>query len=117
MAFPGKLDLEAYFGSQLSISIQYKDSTGTGIDVTSQDITFVVRDSKADPRKSLTLTESSGITVTDASAGQFTVTVTASQVSDLGARGKNIDSVYELVTTEGSVVDVIMAGRFTVFGG
>lgn len=117
MAFPGKLDLEAYFGSQLSISIQYKDSGGTGINVASKDITLVVRDSKEDPRKSLTLTESSGISVTDASTGQFTVTFSASQVSTLGSRGKNVGSVYELVTTEGSVVEIIMAGRFTVFGG
>ena len=116
MPFPGELNLEAFYGSQLSIAIQYKDPSGTGIDVSSKNITFVVRDSKADPRASLTLTEASGISVTDAATGELTVTVSASQVSNLGTRGRNVTSVYELVMTEGAVVDVIMAGRFTVIG-
>lgn len=116
MAFPGEFNIEAFFGSQLSLSVTYKDSSGSGIDISSKDITFVVRDSKEDPRASLTLTETDGISVTDASNGQFTVTVSAARVSALGMRGKVVDSVYELVSTEGSVIEVIMAGRFFVVG-
>lgn len=117
MPMPGVHNIEAYYGSELSLSYTYKDSSGSAVNLGSSDVKFTVRDSAADPKTSLGLTEGSGVTVTNASAGQFTVTATADQISALGRRGKRITSVYELSVTTGSSVEVIVRGTFSVGSG
>jgi len=117
MPLPGVHNIEAYYGSELALAYTYKDNAGTAIDLSSATVKFVVRDSAADPRASLTLLAGSGITMTDAANGQFTVTVTADQVSDLGRRGKSVTHVYELIVVSASTTEVIVRGTFTVGSG
>lgn len=117
MPLPGVHNIEAYYGSELSLAYTYKDSAGAAIDLSTSTVKFTVRDSSSDPRASLTLLAGSGITMTDAANGQFTVTITSSQISDLGRRGKSVHHVYELTVTTGSSVEVIVRGSFTVGSG
>ena len=117
MPLPGIHNIEAYYGSELALSYTYKDTSGAAIDLSSSDVKFVVRDSPADPKASLTLTEGSGVTMTNESGGLFTVTVTADQVSALGRRGKTVTSVYDLTVTTGSSIEVIVRGTFSVGSG
>ena len=117
MPLPGVHNIEAYYGSEASLAYTYKDNAGTAIDLSSSTVKFVVRDSAADPRASLTLLAGSGITMTDAANGQFTVTVTADQISTLGRRGKSVTHVYDLSVTTGSSTEVIVRGTLTVGSG
>lgn len=101
----------AWVGANWTKRLTYADDQGVGIDLTGWTITFVVYDSAG--AVSLTLSSpSSGVTVTNASGGVFTVAMTAAQTTGLGQGS----FTYKLSLTSGSNVIVLAVGRFNCVG-
>jgi hypothetical protein len=120
MAFPAKASIEAYLTDTFSLSFHYKDSGGTGVNLSSAVIEMDVRDSDKDPTSQVVWsTATNEIAVTQGgnlNVGQFTVTVPASGIERLGTRGTVTSYFYEVRTTQSAVVDTLVHGQFSVYG-
>jgi hypothetical protein len=120
MAFPAKTSIAAYLTDTFTLSIHYKDSAGSGVNLGSAVIEMDVRDSSDDPTSQVVWSTATGeIAATSGgalSAGQFTVTVPATSIERLGTRGKVTGYFYEVRTTQSSVVDTLIHGDFRVYG-
>jgi hypothetical protein len=117
MPLPATFDIESYYNSELALEFTYKDAANDPIDLTSSTVRCVIRDSASDPKAGLVLEIGSGITITDAENGVFTLTVTASQVASLGQLGKRVVHVYDLYVISGSTQEIIVRGDFAVGSG
>jgi F420-0:gamma-glutamyl ligase len=120
MAFPGQTNLDAYLTDTYTLSVHYKDSAGSGVDLDTSTIEMDIRDSEKDPVSQVIWSTVTGEIAPTAggalSAGQFTVTVAASQIERLGTRGDVKRYFYELRRKQGAVVDTLISGAFRVYG-
>jgi hypothetical protein len=99
-------------GSTEVRTMTWKDSGGTGIDITGYTIEMHVRKGEEDEDTLLELaTGGSGIVLTTPASGIFTVTITATQTAALPAGAW----VYDLEMDDGSGVKTrLIEGTFTV---
>ena len=116
MPVPVDFDIQTYIGNTETVTVTWKDSSGSALNLTSYAIAFDCRDNSIDPVVSLGLTEGSGVTVTNAAGGIFTVTITAAQSSLLGERGKLKQYFYEINATTGATVTTVMKGFLKIHG-
>jgi len=98
-------------GADWFITVVYKDSAGTAIDLTGYTAALQIRDTYADSTTDLSLTSpSGGITIT-AATGTIAVTATAAQTGAIAAG----NYVYDLeITSAAGVVTRLVQGKISL---
>ena len=97
-------------GADWYVTFVYKDSAGTAIDLTGYTAAMMVRDTYANSTTVLSLTSSSGITITPLT-GTLQVRATATQTAAIAAGSY----VYDLeITSAGSIKTRLVQGKITV---
>jgi hypothetical protein len=97
-------------GADWYVTFVYKDSAGVAIDLTGYTAAMMVRDTYADTTTDLSLTSSSGITITPLT-GTLQVRATATQTAAIAAGSY----VYDLeITSAGSIKTRLVQGKITV---
>lgn len=109
----GKYDIICIQGATFSKEIQYKDATGTAIDLTGYTAKMQVRPKHKDPKVLLELSstgDSPRITITGAT-GTIALLVSATDTAKL----EFTDAVYDLeITSAGGQVTRLLEGKFTM---
>ena len=98
-------------GADWYINFTYEDSTGTPINLTGYTAALQLRSLPADSATALSLTSSSGITIT-AATGLIAVHATAAQTGAIDTGRYYYD--LEITLTSSSVVTRIIQGQITV---
>lgn len=97
-------------GADWYITFIYKDANGTAINLTGYTAALQIRDTYADSTTDLSLTSSSGITIT-AATGTLDVHATAAQTGAITAG----NYVYDLeITSSGGVVTRLVQGKIVI---
>ena len=103
-------DFEVDQGSTHSFTLTYQDANGSGIDLSAHTITMDVRVGFKDSTKAFTLSNGSGIDMTNAATGIIVVTISATQSGALN------DDVYryDIEADLAGVVTRLVQGEITV---
>lgn len=97
-------------GADWFVTFVYKDSAGTAINLTGYSAALQVRDTYADATTVLSLTSTSGITITPLT-GTLAVRATAAQTGAIDAG----PYVYDLeITSAGGIVTRLVQGKISV---
>jgi hypothetical protein len=98
-------------GANWFLTVVYKDSTGTAINLTGYTAALQIRDTYADSTTDLSLTSpSGGITITGAT-GTIAITATAAQTGAIAAGSY----VYDLeITSASGIVTRLIQGRISI---
>jgi len=98
-------------GANWFLTVVYKDSTGTAINLTGYTAALQIRDTYADSTTDLSLTSpSGGITITGAT-GTIAITATAVQTAAIAAGSY----VYDLeITSSGGIVTRLIQGKISL---
>lgn len=98
-------------GANWFLTVVYKDSTGTAINLTGYTAALQIRDTYADSTTDLSLTSpSGGITIT-AATGTISITATAAQTGAIAAG----TYVYDLeITSASGIVTRLIQGRISI---
>ena len=97
-------------GADWYVTFVYKDSAGTAINLTGYTAAMMVRDTFGDTATVLSLTNSSGITIT-AATGTLQVRATAAQTRAITAG----NYVYDLeITSAGGIVTRLVQGKIVI---
>lgn len=98
-------------GANWFLTVVYKDSTGTAINLTGYTAALQIRDTYADSTTDLSLTSpSGGITIT-AATGTIAITATAAQTGAIAAG----TYVYDLeITSASGIVTRLIQGRISI---
>jgi hypothetical protein len=98
-------------GANWFVTVVYKDSAGTAIDLTGYTAALQIRDTYADSTTDLSLTSpSGGITITGAT-GTIAITATAVQTAAIAAG----TYVYDLeITSSGGIVTRLIQGKISL---
>ena len=98
-------------GANWFVTVVYKDSTGTAINLTGYTAALQIRDTYADSTTDLSLTSpSGGITITGAT-GTIAITATAAQTAAIAAGSY----VYDLeITSSGGIVTRLIQGQISL---
>tara|TARA_S200002703_G_scaffold21296_1_gene17873 strand:+ start:645 stop:986 length:342 start_codon:yes stop_codon:yes gene_type:complete len=100
---PGTHNFTIYQGATFELDLQYKDSTGTGVDMAG----YSVAAKLADLTDNSTILATFTTSFTDASVGKFQIKLTANQTSALTKGG-----LYDILITEpGGDKYYILQGR------
>jgi len=78
-ALPAELNLRLYAGDTFSRSMQFTDSNGTGLDISTWTLAAQIRKSPSDD----IVLKSFTINVTDAAEGEFDISLTSTEVDAL----------------------------------
>lgn len=115
MSTPGEFDFidvhAVWVGDSWFRDFTWEES-GVAVNLTGRVIEFII-ETGAGVDQLVLSTATSGVTVTDAAAGQFRVAITPTQSTTLAAGSR----FYKLRVTTGSDVRTLMIGRLTVLGG
>lgn len=98
----GQYSFCIYQGSTFKRTITYTDSSGTAVDLTGATIRMQARENVNSASTVIDLsTDTSGISITDAAAGEFEISLTASATAGLSFRSSVYD--LEIEFTDGEV--------------
>jgi hypothetical protein len=98
-------------GADWFITVVYKNSTGTAINLTGYTAALQIRDTYADSTTDLSLTSPSGGIVITGATGTISITATAAQTAAIAAG----TYVYDLeITSSGGIVTRLIQGRISV---
>jgi len=117
MALPAEYNQSVLFGDTLAFQVNYTQPNGQAVNLGGKSIEMEVRAKATDDSEDLKLAIGSGITVTNASQGQFEVVISRDQVLELGMRGRDKKYEYFLKVITGSVHDSILYGEILIRGG
>ena len=96
-------------GSTFGLTITYKDSNGTAINLTGYSARMQMRRTYEDSAL-IELTTDNGRITLGGSAGTVTLTIAAGDTAAL----PSVEGVYDLELVSGDIVDKLLAGTFTV---
>lgn len=92
--------LEMYSGESFDITVTVTDESGAAVDLTGASIAYAARD------EIIKTTTNGGITITNAPAGQFTITLDSTDTAALGGRELPHDCAVTFASGEKRVVFV-----------
>lgn len=100
----GAYDFIVEQGARWFRTFTYEDNAGSAIPITDYTIEMQIREQKSDTTAAISLSVGSGITITDASNGVFTIEMTAAQT-----RAFNWDAIafYDVELTPPSTTNTI----------
>jgi len=90
MVDPGVLDITIHQGATFNLDLQYKDSTGTGVDMTGYTV-----ESKIVDRTTTTTLATFTTTFTDKALGKFNLKLSSAVTTGITAEG-----LYDVLVTE-----------------
>jgi hypothetical protein len=98
-------------GANWFITVIYKDSTGTPINLTGYTAALQIRDTYADTTTDLSLTSPSGGIVITGATGTIAITASAAQTAAIAAG----TYVYDLeITSSGGIVTRLIQGKISL---
>ena len=83
--------MPAYTNSAYAVSISLVNESGAAVDITGYDLGVKFYRPQPSHNTPITITEGSGITVTDPTTGIFTINLSPSQVNDLGVGSTRVE--------------------------
>lgn len=96
-------------GSTFGLTITYKDSNGTAINLTGYTARMTLRRNYEDSSL-IDLTTENGRIALGGSAGTVTLSIAAGDTAAL----PSVEGVYDLELVSGDIVDKLLAGTFTI---
>ena len=109
MIEPGTHNFTIYQGATFELDLQYKDSTGTGVNMSG----YTIAAKLADQTNSSSILATFTTAFTDASTGQFKIKLTATETAALTGGG-----LYDVLITEpGGDKYYILQGRVSLDPG
>lgn len=97
-------------GATFNNTITYKNAAGTAINISGSDITLKAKDNRSDTNFVITLSIGAGITLSNPSAGTFTISIPASTT----AAYKFNRADYDLDITISGVVTRLLTGQIQI---
>lgn len=108
----GKYDFIIEQGATFTRNVVWKDSSGVAVNLDGYTISGKIRRKPSDSSELVSFT----CTITNASNGAFTFSLTASQTASLPvkANGENLECVYDIEASTGATVYRLLNGVCTI---